>query len=148
MFWAFFFTLIVGDIVAIILFPLIIAVLTFPLHLFANRENEKSFFALGLVFYIKICLWYLLVGLWTAFCALLTHNFTSDQNVTHDWIYWLFAIFAAGAPLGFFLSSIQKNLSGNPLRIEYFTMISFGIFSVWPELAKKVFGWILWPVIE
>jgi hypothetical protein len=147
MFWLFFFTLIAGDIVAITLFPVVISIATMPLHAYSNARKEKSFLGLGLLFYFKLSLWYCRFCLWAAFCAMLTHKYTSNEQVVYAWIYWVFALFAAGAPLGFFLVSTQSTIAGKPKKIEYFTILSFVIFAIWPELARRIFGWIVFPII-
>ena len=156
MFWKFLLTILISYIGVIFLFPKIIGISTLGLFAYANARKEKNFFVLGIAYYLGLGLWYCLLSFWAAYCALLTHKYTLSEVVIYDWLYWLFALFSAGAPLGFFLLSAQDDdkesyrtlLTGRPTGIEYFTMLSFGIFAFWPDVARQLFGWILFPLIN
>ena len=153
MFWKFFLLLLVADFTVTFLFSLVLVVAATPLALLAaaTKNHPRLSFAVVLPFglllgAVQLYFW----GGWAAFCSEMAHRFSAHPSVSHHWLYWLWAFFAAYSPLAWLTykesqaakSNTEANRTQNTGCLwSLAAIIAFVVFAFWRDGAQIAYGW-------
>jgi hypothetical protein len=144
-FWGLFIRLIIGSVLAPIIFSFVIVPL-FGLLYLTMKENRTrmsiaSYPVIGILFIVQLYFW----GLWAAFCSSEVVVYTSPSDVSVKWFYYLLGFIFCSSPIVWLTnkekqsapseaesSGVQKGAS----LYKYFALGAYVVFSLWPQLAR------------
>lgn len=152
MFWGFVLRLVVGALVAPIVFSFMLMPLFGLLALTVRRDNSKptplGYPVLALLLAFQLYFW----GMWASYCAGLAVFRSSHPDVTHAWVYYLVAFLFVTAPLGYLASKEQasagslrevRSIRGGSILYKGVAIAAFVVFAAWPGLMTVPYGWFL-----
>lgn len=155
MFWKFFLLLLAADFAVTLLFSIVYVVATTAGALLAaaTKHHPRLSIAVVLAFglfhrAVQLYFW----GGWAAFCSEMTHKFSTHPSVSHHWLYWLWAFFAAYSPLAW-ITHRASEAADSTTEVErtrnwgflwcLAAIVGFLVFAFWRDGAQIVYGWFL-----
>lgn len=102
--------------------------------------NQRPPVALLVVGFVVVA--YVLCG-WAAFVSGLARYFAANPAVIHAWLYYLTGFFFCMSPLGYMASKERDAESLLTCLHTGVVAIAFVTFSIWPVLARWLYGWFL-----
>ena len=147
MFWGLILKLLIGSVVAPVVFSFILMPF-FGLTYLITKKNKKilNYLASGLLFIVQAYYW----GMWAAYCSNLALSYSEQPEINYKWVCYIVGLLFCLAPISWLTykekSSAESTDRQNKIQkganlYSVITLLAFVVFSIWPQFMNLLYGW-------